>query len=66
MHYLEGPFDSALGKIVAYLVPDHPYKSVHDFFNPHLFHSTLTAMSPFLNSDYKISQISDPNSTNSW
>ena len=48
MHYLEGPFDSALGKIVAYLVPDHPYKSVHDFFNPHLFHSTLTAMSPFL------------------
>ena len=44
MHYLEGNFDNALAKIVNYLVPDHQYKSVHDFFNPKLFHATLVAM----------------------
>jgi hypothetical protein len=47
MHYLEGPFDSALGKISHYLVPEHLYKSVHDYFNPHLFHAALIAMSLF-------------------
>ena len=44
MHYLEGPFDSALGKMVNYLVPSHQYKSVHDLFNPHLFHDVLITM----------------------
>jgi hypothetical protein len=44
MHHLEGPFDSALGKMVHYLVPQHQYKSAHDLFNPQLFHDMLIAM----------------------
>lgn len=59
MHYLESHFDSALEKIVHYLVPEHHYKSVHDFFNPSLFHTTLLAMSLFSHPDYP----TYPNST---
>jgi hypothetical protein len=47
MHFLEGHFDTALGSLLHYLVPEHSYKSVHDCFNPQLFHAALTAMSIF-------------------
>ena len=44
MHYLEGPFDGALGQLVEHLVPAHRYCSVHDLFNPQLFHTCLAAV----------------------
>ena len=43
MHYLEGHFDSALGRILTLTVPTHRYISVHDLFNPELFHACLQA-----------------------
>jgi hypothetical protein len=43
MHYLEGHFDSALGRILGLTVPAHRYISVHDLFNPELFHACLLA-----------------------
>lgn len=66
MHYLEGAFDSAMEKISHYLVPDHQYKSIHDFFNPQLFHEALFAMLVYIDPDCPIFPPSRPILTPSY